>query len=112
MFASTTSIRTIIYQEPDKRIRADRTAIGTPVGAMPIPSHMIHIGKAIEQELAEQRRSAAWLAGQIFCDRSNVYRLFRKRSIDSELLMRISHVLNRDFFALYSEELRQLAHGE
>jgi len=68
---------------------------------------MIHIGEAIEKELAAQRRSAAWLAEQIYCDRSNVYRLFRKSSIDSELLLRISHILDRDFFALYSEEIRQ-----
>lgn len=68
---------------------------------------MIHIGQLIERELAAQRRSATWLAGQIYCDRSNVYRLFRKQSIDSELLLRICRVLGRDFFALYSEELQR-----
>lgn len=68
---------------------------------------MIHIGKVIKEELAAQRRSAAWLAGQIYYDRSNVYRLFRKSTIDCELLLRICHILHRDFFALYSEELRQ-----
>lgn len=64
----------------------------------------IHIGKEIEEELRRQERSVSWLARKINCDRTNIYRIFHKQDIDTNLLMRISNVLNRNFFALYSEE--------
>lgn len=65
---------------------------------------MIHIGSIIEQELRRQRRSVSWLAKELYLDRSNVYRLLKRRSIDTDMLVRVSHVLGRDFFAEYSGE--------
>ena len=62
---------------------------------------MVHIGQEIEQELRRQGRSAVWLAAALCCDRTNVYKLFRKRSIDTELLYRISLILRFDFFRFY-----------
>lgn len=62
---------------------------------------VVHIGHEIEQELRRQGRSAAWLAAALCCDRTNVYKLFRKRSIDTELLYRISLILRFDFFRFY-----------
>lgn len=59
---------------------------------------MEHIGKAIKGELERQERSVAWFARQLSCDRSNVYRIFQKESIDTHLLARISIVLHHDFF--------------
>ena len=70
---------------------------------------MIHIGQIIESELRTQGRSVSWFAKQLFCDRSNVYKIFKKASIDSDLLMRISTVLHRDFFQLYSAEVQNKA---
>ena len=69
------------------------------------------LGEIIKAEVERQERSITWFAGKIGLDRSNVYRLFRKNSIDTYLLMRISLVLNYDFFALLSAELhdRQLS---
>ena len=63
------------------------------------------IGQIIKDELIAQERSVAWFSRKIHLDRSNVYRLFQKNSIDTDLLRRIAQVLRRDFFALYSEEL-------
>ncbi len=60
----------------------------------------------IREELLQQERSVSWFARKIHMDRSNVYRLFEKTSLDTELLRRISHVLQRDFFMLYSETYR------
>ena len=57
----------------------------------------VHIGSLIGNELRRQRRPAAWLAQEICCDRTNVYKILRKGSIDTELLCRIA--LNHDFFA-------------
>ena len=44
---------------------------------------MVHIGQLIEQELRRQRRSVSWFAKELYCDRTNVYKLFRKESIDT-----------------------------
>lgn len=56
------------------------------------------IGTLIKKELERQERSVSWFARKLSCDRSNVYRLFQKHSIDTSLLARISVILNRDFF--------------
>ncbi|MDE6145705.1 MAG: XRE family transcriptional regulator [Muribaculaceae bacterium] len=63
------------------------------------------IGERIKEELQTQERSITWFAGKLCLDRSNVYRLFQKRSVDTDLLMRISIILKLDFFAILSEEL-------
>ena len=59
----------------------------------------IHIGKAIRAELQRQERGVSWLARHLACVRSNVYRIFRKKSLDTELLSRICTILQHDFFA-------------
>ena len=63
------------------------------------------IGILIREVLLAQERSVAWFARKIHLDRSNVYRLFQKNSVDTDLLRRISQVLGRDFFAVYSESI-------
>lgn len=63
------------------------------------------IGQLIKEELMAQERSVAWFARKLCLDRSNVYRLFQKNSIDTSLLTRISTVLNKDFFAILSENV-------
>lgn len=65
------------------------------------------LGELIKDEVERQERSVTWFAGKIGLDRSNVYRLFKKNSVDTSLLMRISMVLNRDFFAILSDEMRE-----
>ncbi len=64
---------------------------------------MIHIGQLIKTELELQERTPTWLAKKINCDRTNIYRIFDRESIDTALLSRISTALNRNFF----EELSQ-----
>ncbi len=63
------------------------------------------IGSIIKAELERQERSVSWFARKLNCDRSNIYRLFQKHSIDTLLLTRISVILNRDFFAELSRNL-------
>ncbi|MDR1667025.1 MAG: XRE family transcriptional regulator [Bacteroidales bacterium] len=67
----------------------------------------IHIGKRIRQRLKEDRRSAAWLAEQLHCDRTNVYKLYGKSHIDVEQLLRISLALRFDFFQCYSDYVQK-----
>lgn len=66
---------------------------------------MKSIGILIKEELEKQERSVSWFARKLSCDRSNVYRLFQKESIDTHLLARISLILNRDFFSDLSEDI-------
>lgn len=57
----------------------------------------VHIGTMIQAELLRQGRSVKWLAAQIYCEKSNIYKLFRRKSIDLEQLMKISEALNYNF---------------
>ncbi len=66
---------------------------------------MVHIGRLIEEELHRQERSVTWFAKKLYCDRTNVYSIFKRESIDTALLFRISLVLRHDFFAYYIQEL-------
>jgi len=38
----------------------------------------IHIGLLIQNKMNEQGRSANWLAKQLNCDRSNIYKIYMK----------------------------------
>ncbi len=52
--------------------------------------------------MQRQGRTVPWLARQICCERRNVYKIYARASIDTELLLRISKALNHDFFRYYS----------
>lgn len=65
----------------------------------------MHIGNLIKEELERQERTVSWFARKLCCDRSNVYKLFKRSTIDTELLLRVSKILNYDFFELYKKEL-------
>lgn len=66
------------------------------------------IGRIIEEELKRQHKSVIWLSKQINCDRRNVYDIFHRDTIDTSLLLRISVVLNVDFFKIYSDYIVKL----
>lgn len=66
---------------------------------------MVHIGKIIEEVFHRQGRSVSWFAAQLCCERSNIYNIFKRSSIDTALLVRISVVLDYDFFRFYMEEV-------
>lgn len=65
------------------------------------------IGGLIKEELEKQERTISWFARKLSCDRSNVYRLFQKDSIDTNMLTRISILLNHDFFLDLSEYMKE-----
>lgn len=72
-----------------------------------IQKRMKPIGILIKEELENQERSISWFARKLSCDRSNVYRLFQKESIDTALLVRISILLRRDFFLELSNYIKE-----
>lgn len=67
----------------------------------------MHIGQLIKQEMDKQGKTVSWLARELSYCRTNVYKIYDKKSIDTDLLLRISILLKHDFFASYSNELKQ-----
>jgi len=61
----------------------------------------IHIGELIHQKLKEEKLSVAWLADKINIDSSNLRKILKKNSINTDLLCRISKALNYSFFRYY-----------
>lgn len=68
-------------------------------------SYPISIGRIIEAELRRQERTVTWLSRKINCDRRNIYDIFKRDSIDTLLLFRLSEVLQVDFFEIFSRAL-------
>ncbi len=68
----------------------------------------IHIGTIIREELKIQNQTVSWLARQLRTNRMAVYRIFESPSIDTSLLLRLSLILNTDFFAIYSTRYHQI----
>lgn len=67
---------------------------------------MIHIGTQIRLKMEERQKTVVWLAEQLSCSRTNVYKIFDKYSVDTKQLTKISTILNFDFFSLYSETVK------
>ena len=73
---------------------------------------MIHIGRIIKKRFEDQGVSASWFAKQLCCDRTNIYSIFKRESIDTQLLTKISAILKHDFFKYYSEDVKANIHNE
>ena len=56
------------------------------------------IGQLIEERVKAQKLNVTELAKQIGMDRSNLYNIFERESIDTDLLKKIGQALNYDFF--------------
>ena len=65
----------------------------------------LHIGSVIREELRQSRHTVQWFADQLCMDRSTAQRLFKKPSIDTQQLFRISKILKKDLFRHYSDML-------
>lgn len=75
---------------------------------------MLHIGKLIRTVFDSQSKplDVEWFAKQLHCNRSNVYHIFKRPSMDAELLQRISVILKYDFFKHISRETQNMIrHG-
>ncbi len=66
---------------------------------------MIDIGSEIKSVFESTEHTVAWFAKKLNCDRSNVYDIFARKSIDTELLFKISEILHFNFFALFQPEV-------
>lgn len=66
----------------------------------------MHIGQLIRQQVEKQGVTVSWLARQLPCSRTNVYKIFDRATIDTSVLVRISIILKYDFFKHYSESIK------
>lgn len=54
----------------------------------------------------ECHKNAVWLARELSYSRTNLYKIYDKSSINTGVLLRISIILEYDFFNEYTQELR------
>ena len=64
---------------------------------------LLHVGQMVERVFRELERenpkcTVTWFAGQLNCDRRNVYDIFKRATIDTQLLIQISLILNHNFY--------------
>ena len=57
-----------------------------------------HLGHKIKTVFEQKQMSVSEFARQIHCERTNVYTIFNRTTIDTDLLARISRVLEYNFF--------------
>lgn len=62
----------------------------------------LHIGKIIKKRIEEAGMNKSEFARRINSTPQNIYSIFRRTSIDTDLLWEISRVLNYDFFQHYT----------
>lgn len=90
------------FMRPGEARYADEQQPRKTAGSMAEP---IHIGHIIHEELRAQGRTVTWLARQLGTSRMACYRIFHSYSIDTHLLYRISELLERNLFEVYSGRL-------
>ncbi|MCF8365011.1 MAG: hypothetical protein K9H16_04475 [Bacteroidales bacterium] len=61
----------------------------------------IHIGNEIKNVVEKKGISIKKFGDKINCNRTNVYDIFKRTSIDTQLLIMISHALEYNFFELF-----------
>lgn len=65
------------------------------------------IGKIIKEELNKQGKTTVWLAEKLGCHRTNIYKVYRRATIDTGMLHHICQLLNIHLFKVYSDALRK-----
>lgn len=63
----------------------------------------LHIGNLIKEVLQRQGRSITWLGKQLGCSRQNIYKILSRPWIYTDMLLKISDLLDYDFFKSFSD---------
>lgn len=66
------------------------------------PALSLHIGKLIRKHLEEVGMTKSEFARRLHTSPQNIYGIFKRKSIDTNLLKNISIILNYDFFQYYA----------
>ena len=64
----------------------------------------VDIGQKIKEVFDAQNKKLTDFADELGTVRQNVYRIFKKQHLDTGLLLKISQVLNHNFFQYYVTE--------
>ena len=62
-----------------------------------------HIGDLIRKKLKDGGRKEEWLAKKINCQNSNIAKILKKPSLNSDLLLDISVALEENFHQYYTD---------
>ncbi len=65
----------------------------------------MHIGDKIKNRAKDLRLGPTELAKIINTSKQNIYGIYKRNSVDSDLLFDLSKALDTDFFAIYSKKL-------
>jgi transcriptional regulator with XRE-family HTH domain len=65
----------------------------------------INIGQEIKKKKEQLGLKTTELANEANIDRRQAYRIYKRKSIDTDVLFDLSIQLKYDFFKLYSDEL-------
>ena len=57
----------------------------------------VHIGQLIKSVFDESGMTVSELARQLHCELTNVYTIFKRRTVDVELLAMLSEILSHNF---------------
>jgi plasmid maintenance system antidote protein VapI len=76
----------------------------SPNNLMNIVPMSIHIGNIIRETVKRKGIRVTSFANEINCSRRNVYEIFRKKNIDTELLLVINEKLGENLFLYYLTE--------
>lgn len=57
----------------------------------------VHIGRLVQSVFDKSGMSVSELSRQLHCERTNVYTIFKRRTIDIELLAKLSLILKHNF---------------
>lgn len=70
-------------------------------------AYSIHIGQIIKDHVEKRGCTISWFARRLNCDRSNVYDIYKRESIDTKKLYAICEILECNLFELLAEEMRK-----
>lgn len=69
---------------------------------------MIHVGQIIKDYVENKTElTVVAFAKLLNCDRTNIYKIYSRSSIDTDLLLRINSVLSHDFFSDISKMAKE-----
>lgn len=66
-----------------------------------------HVGHIIKAVFDEQGRTVKWFAEKMHCNRTNIYKMFEKSDLNSEIIARASKALDHDFFLDISNKMKE-----
>lgn len=65
----------------------------------------LHVGVIIKEVVIQRVDNLTAFANQLGMKRNNLYSIFKRKSVDVDLLFQLSEALNYDFFKIYSTKL-------